>query len=88
MATYVRARIDEETKGAASAALEKMGLTVSDAIRMLLRRVADEGVMPFDVRVPNAETLEAMRELEAGGGERYTLDEFTALLKELASENT
>ncbi len=51
--TYVRARIDKKTKERASAALEAMGLTISDAIRMLMFRVADEGRLPFDVKVTN-----------------------------------
>ena len=67
----VRARIDSATKASASAALAAMGLSVSDAIRMLLRRVADEQRLPFDVMVPNAETRAAIVELEAGKGQRF-----------------
>lgn len=67
----VRARIDSDTKASASAALAAMGLSVSDAIRMLLRRVADEQRLPFEVIVPNAQTLAAMVELEAGKGKRF-----------------
>ena len=53
-----------------------MGLSVSDAIRLLLRRVADEKRLPFAVQVPNATTVEAMEELEEGSGERFgTADE-------------
>lgn len=66
----VRARIDSGTKAKASAALAAMGLSVSDAIRMLLHRVAEEQKLPFDVRVPNAVSREAMAELEAGKGKR------------------
>ena len=67
----VRARIDSATKASASAALAAMGLSVSDAIRMLLRRVADEKRLPFEVMVPNAETRAAIAELEAGKGQRF-----------------
>jgi DNA-damage-inducible protein J len=67
----VRARIDKDTKAKASAALAAMGLSVSDAIRMLLRRVADEQRLPFEVTVPNAETRAAITELEAGKGKRF-----------------
>ena len=67
----VRARIDSETKASASAALAAMGLSVSDAIRMLLRRVADEKRLPFEVMVPNAESRAAMAELDAGKGKRF-----------------
>ena len=67
----VRARIDSDTKASASAALAAMGLSVSDAIRMLLRRVADEKRLPFDVIVPNAESSAAIAELEVGKGKRF-----------------
>jgi len=59
----VRARIDHATKERASEALAAMGLTLSDAIRLLLLRIADERRLPFDVKVPNAATKKAMREL-------------------------
>lgn len=48
-----------------------MGLSVSDAVRMLLVRVAAERALPFDVRAPNAETVAAIRELDAGQGARF-----------------
>lgn len=67
----VRARIDSDTKAAASKALAAMGLSVSDAIRMMLRRVADEKRLPFEVKVPNALTREAIKGLESGGGQRF-----------------
>lgn len=67
----IRARIDSATKAKASAALAAMGLSVSDAIRMLMHRVAAEQKLPFDVAVPNAESRAAMAELEAGKGQRF-----------------
>lgn len=67
----VRARIDSGTKAKASAALAAMGLSVSDAIRMMLHRIAEEQALPFEVRAPNATTREAMAELEAGKGKRF-----------------
>jgi len=69
--TYVRARIDTKTKKRATVALEAMGLSVSDAIRLLMLRVAEERRLPFEVRVPNATTRKAMAELEAGNGKRF-----------------
>ena len=69
--TVVRARIDSETKARATEALNAMGLSVSDAIRLLLLRVADEKRLPFAVQVPNAATLEALKELDEGSGERF-----------------
>ncbi len=56
----VRARIDEATRDEAAAVLAEMGLSVSDAIRMLLIRVARDHAIPFDLKVPNAETRAAM----------------------------
>lgn len=67
----VRARIDTVTKERASVALEAMGLSVSDAIRILMLRIADEQRMPFDVMVPTPATAKAMQELHAGKGQRF-----------------
>ena len=73
--TVVRARIDSDTKARATEALHDMGLTVSDAIRLMLLRVADEKRLPFAVQVPNAVTLKAMKELEEGKGKRFATAE-------------
>jgi len=70
--TYVRARIDARTKKRAAAALAAMGLSTSDAIRLLMLRVADERRLPFEVKAPNARTRKAITELEAGQGTRVT----------------
>jgi DNA-damage-inducible protein J len=69
--TVVRARIDAETKERAAAALEAMGLSISDAIRLLMLRIADEQRLPFEIKVPNAATRRAMTELEQGKGKRF-----------------
>ena len=69
--TIVRARIDSDTKARAVEALQAMGLSVSDAIRLLLLRVADEKRLPFEVKVPNAATAKAMKEMEEGKGKRF-----------------
>jgi DNA-damage-inducible protein J len=77
--TYVRARIDTRTKELATKALEAMGLTVSDAIRLLMIRIAEEHRLPFTVEVPNATTRKAIAELEAGKGESFnTINELMA----------
>ena len=70
--TYVRARINSRTKKRAAAALAAMGLSTSDAIRLLMVRVADERRLPFDVKAPNATTRKAIAELEAGEGKRFS----------------
>jgi len=69
--TYVRARIDTGTKDRAADALEAMGLSISDAIRLLMLRVADEQRLPFEVRVPSGKTRKAIVELESGKGKRF-----------------
>jgi len=80
--TYVRARIDTATKERAASALEAMGLTISDAIRLLMLRIADEHRLPFDVKVPNATTREAIAELEGGKGRKFSdVDDLMADLR-------
>jgi DNA-damage-inducible protein J len=69
--TYVRARIDSVTKERAADALAAMGLSISDAIRLLMLRVVDERRLPFEVKAPNATTRKAIAELEAGKGKRF-----------------
>jgi DNA-damage-inducible protein J len=75
----VRARIDEATKAEAAAVLSSMGLSLSDAFRMLLKRVAAEKALPFEPLVPNPETIEAMREARKAPLPRFkTIDELFA----------
>ena len=64
--SVVRARIDEATKVEAAAVLAAMGLSLSDAFRMLLKRVAREKMLPFEPLMPNDETIEAMRAVRRG----------------------
>ena len=64
--SVVRARIDEATKVQAAAVLAEIGLSLSDAFRLLLKRVAKEGALPFEPLVPNAETIEAMKAARRG----------------------
>lgn len=77
----VRARIDGHIKEEASAVLAAMGLTVSDAFRIMLTRVAREKALPFDPLVPNATTIEAMKEARRGGLKSFaTVDDLMANL--------
>ncbi len=64
--SVVRARIDESIKEEAATVLATMGLTVSDAFRMMMTRIAREKELPFEPLVPNKETLNAMREARQG----------------------
>ena len=83
--TYVRARIDAVTKARATEALEAMGLSVSDAIRLLMLRVADDRRLPFEIKAPNAVTRQAIAELEAGKGKRF--DSVDALMADLNADD-
>ena len=65
--TVVRARIDEHTKEEATVVLAAMGLTVSDAFRIMLTRVAREKALPFEPLVPNDVTIQAMKEARRSG---------------------
>lgn len=78
----VRARIDESIKEEATVVLAAMGLTISDAFRLLLTRVAREKALPFDPLVPNAVTIAAMMEARAGNLEVVTLDQLRAIIHE------
>ncbi|KMJ43696.1 XRE family transcriptional regulator [Xenorhabdus khoisanae] len=68
----VQARIDGEIKEEAAAVLAAMGLTVSDAVRMMLTRVAREKVLPFEPLIPNETTIAAMKESRKGGGKSFS----------------
>jgi DNA-damage-inducible protein J len=83
--TYVRARIDTTTKELASDALEAMGLSISDAIRLLMLRVAEERRLPFEVKVPNSHTRKAINELESGKGKKFT--SVNTLIRDLNEED-
>lgn len=63
----VQARIDGAIKEEAAVVLAAMGLTVSDAVRLLLTRIAREKALPFEPLAPNPSTIEAMKEARRGG---------------------
>ena len=71
MTTMVHVRVDEKTKAKAAKTLAGMGISLSDAVRMLLIRVAAEKALPFEVRLPNATTVKAMRAADQGKGKRH-----------------
>ncbi|MDX6009055.1 MULTISPECIES: type II toxin-antitoxin system RelB/DinJ family antitoxin [Cupriavidus] len=71
--------MDLRTKEEASAVLEAMGLPVSDAVRMLLKRIATDKALPLALMTPNAATIGALREARAGGLRRFeSLDDLRA----------
>jgi len=81
----VRARIDAHTKEEATAVLAAMGLTVSDAFRIMLIRVAKEKALPFEPLVPNDKTIEAMK--AARRGELVTVNNVNNLLESLNTDD-
>jgi DNA-damage-inducible protein J len=64
--SVVRARIDEQIKKEPAAVLEAIGLTVSDAFRLMMVKIATEKALPFEPLVPNKETIEAMKAARRG----------------------
>ncbi len=63
--TMVHVRVDEQIKAQATETLAAMGLSVSDAVRVLLMRIVAEKQMPFALKVPNSKTRAAMIEADA-----------------------
>ena len=58
----VQARIDGDIKAEASIVLQAMGLTISDAVRLLLTKIAKEHALPFDPLMPNETTIQSIKE--------------------------
>ena len=83
--SVVRARIDEHIKEEAATVLASMGLTVSDAFRILLTRVAKEKALPFEPLIPNKETIAAMR--AARQGKTTTVKDVDDLIRSLNADD-
>jgi len=81
----VQTRINAEIKEEAAVVLQAMGLTVSDAVRLLLTRVAHDKVLPFEALTPNETTIAAMR--EAREGNLKSFDSVEALMDDLHAED-
>jgi DNA-damage-inducible protein J len=79
--SVVRARIDERIKSEAEAVLASIGLTTSDAFRMMMMRIAKEKALPFEPLVPDAKTIQAMK--AARRGELVTVGSPKNLLESL-----
>jgi len=62
--SMLHVRVDDDTKEKATATLNAMGLSVSDAVRLFLRRVVADQAFPLELKVPNAETRAAMAEAD------------------------
>jgi DNA-damage-inducible protein J len=83
--SVVRARIDERIKNEAAAVLNAMGLTVSDAFRLMMMRIAKDKALPFAPLVPNEETIEAIK--AARRGELKTAGSANELLTSLNADD-
>ncbi len=79
--TMVHIRVDEKLKQKAGKALAAMGMSVSDAVRLLLVRVAAEQALPFEIRVPNPTTIKALQAAEKRKGKKFASPD--ALFKDL-----
>jgi len=83
MSVIVQARIDPKIKEEASLVLEDMGLSVSDAVRLMLVKTAREKTLPFEIWRPNAETRSAIEEANADLTEELTPETLAAELDEI-----
>lgn len=81
----VQTRIDGKVKDEATAVLSAMGLTVSDAVRLMLTRVAHDKALPFEPLIPNDETVAAMREARAGNLKKF--NSIDALMADLNADD-
>ena len=77
----IRARVEPGLKQQAEAVLGELGLSTTEAITLFYRQVTMHRGLPFEVKIPNAETAEALRQAEEGEGlvEHATLDELRAM---------
>lgn len=81
----VQARVNSAIKKEAAAVLAEAGLTISDAVRLMLTRVARDKALPFEVFRPNAETIAAMEEARRGGLKSFP--DVASLMADLNAED-
>ena len=81
----VQARVDGAVKEEAAVVLAEIGLTVSDAVRLLLTKVAREKRLPFAPLIPNEATIGAMKEARKGGLSQF--DNVQALMDDLHAQD-
>ena len=68
---YTKVRLDPKLKKNAEAELAKIGLSISDAVTIFFKQVVAQKGLPVELKVPNRESIKALRELERGGGESF-----------------
>ena len=82
----IHARVDDKIKSRAERILRRVGISTTDAVNLLLHQIVLRDGLPFEVRIPNKETIAAMRDLDAGKGERFdgpTAEALDAMAKSL-----
>jgi DNA-damage-inducible protein J len=79
--TTINVRIDVQTKSKASRILGLLGMTPSEAINLFFKQIIYTQSIPFDVKLPNKETIQAMKELDSGKGVKF--NSVADLLKDL-----
>jgi DNA-damage-inducible protein J len=95
MEAIIKSRIDSDLKNEVEQVLSALGMTVSDVIRMTFAQIAVRKGLPFDVKLPNAQTLDALKEsdaalarLRAGAQPRFErLDDYFAEMDRKVSNN-
>jgi len=78
----VQARVPDDIQEVANAVIRATGLTVSDAVRVFMTRIATDRALPLDMFQPNAETVQAMQDAKHGKLTRTTLDGIRALIRQ------
>lgn len=79
--TTINVRMDVQTKSKASKILDLLGMTPSEAINLFFKQIIYTQGIPFNVKLPNRETIQAMKELDSGKGVKF--DSVDELLKDL-----
>jgi DNA-damage-inducible protein J len=77
----VRARIDMDLKQDVEKILFEIGINTSQAITMFMKSIKRERGIPFELKIPNEETLEAMKEIDEGITEKVTLEQLKSEAK-------
>jgi len=68
----IQTRVNKETKAQAKDILSQLNITLSEAIAIYLRQIILHKGIPFEIKIPNKDTLQAIEELESGGGAKLS----------------
>ncbi|MBW8310048.1 MAG: type II toxin-antitoxin system RelB/DinJ family antitoxin [Candidatus Paracaedibacteraceae bacterium] len=84
----VRTRVDPEVKQRATLLFKKLGLTMSDALNLFLHQSICEERIPFDIKLPKAETLEAIRAAQRGDVRETSIEEIRKIWDEAKEDRS